>query len=356
MTVATLEGVTARTVDSARLRTRVLFTGPEHATPVLFLHGNLSSAAWWEETMLGLPDGWRGIAPDLRGYGGADPAAKIDAKRGVDDLVDDTVALLDNLAIDRVHLVGNSLGGTVVWRLIALHSERLASVTQADPGSPWGFVGTRDALGSPTTADFAGSGAGLVNPLFLAALKAGDSGSESPFSPRSVLRALVVRPPFIPAREDALVGSMLETHLGDDAYPGDVEPSPNWPFFAPGVFGPNNALSPKYATDPAEMLAADLKPPILWVRGSHDLVVSDSAAGDPGFWGPLGLLEGYPGQETFPPQPMVSQIRHLLDGYESAGGHVAEAVIDDCGHVPFIERPSEFNRALHAHLAANHDN
>jgi pimeloyl-ACP methyl ester carboxylesterase len=42
-----LPGITARTIATGRLSTRVLFSGPEDGTPVLFLHGNLSSATWW---------------------------------------------------------------------------------------------------------------------------------------------------------------------------------------------------------------------------------------------------------------------------------------------------------------------
>ncbi len=65
----------ARSVRSARLTTRVLFSGPEEGVPILFIHGNLSAATWFEETMQRLPETYRAIAPDLRGYGGADPAA-----------------------------------------------------------------------------------------------------------------------------------------------------------------------------------------------------------------------------------------------------------------------------------------
>lgn len=75
-----MKGVTARTVRSDRLATRVLSSDHRTETPVLFLHGNLSAASWWEETMLRLPPGFHGLAPDLRGFGEADPEEKIDAR------------------------------------------------------------------------------------------------------------------------------------------------------------------------------------------------------------------------------------------------------------------------------------
>src|SRR5215470_12392750 len=101
MTVPTLAGITAKTITTPRLTTRVLFSGPEDGTPILFLHGNASSATYWEEVMLALPPGFRGIAPDQRGYGEADRVQKVDATRGMGDFADDAVALLDTLGIQK---------------------------------------------------------------------------------------------------------------------------------------------------------------------------------------------------------------------------------------------------------------
>ena len=64
MTIPTLPGITPKMITTQRIATRVLFSGPDDGVPVLFLHGNSSSATWWEETMLSLPAGFRGIAPD----------------------------------------------------------------------------------------------------------------------------------------------------------------------------------------------------------------------------------------------------------------------------------------------------
>ena len=87
-TVPTLPGITSKIVDADRIKTHVLFSGPDDGTPVLFIHGNASSATYWEEIMLMLPDGFRGIAPDLRGYGDTEDKL-IDATRGMGDWVDD---------------------------------------------------------------------------------------------------------------------------------------------------------------------------------------------------------------------------------------------------------------------------
>ena len=351
MNIPTLEGITAKTITTKRITTRVLFFGPEDGIPVLFLHGNVSSATWWEDTLVNLPAGYRGIAPDQRGFGEADPDAKVDATRGMGDFADDALALLDHLGCDRAHIVGNSLGGMVIWRLLMKASERFLTATLADPGSPFGFGATRDVDGTPTTPDFAGSGGGLSNPELIRLMKKGEMSAENPFSPRAALRMLLVKPPFIPEREDELVMAMLSTHLGNQAVPGDAEQSPHWPHMAPGVWGASNATSPKYAGDVEKIIQCDPKPDILWIRGSHDLVVSDTAASDPGLLGRMGLLPGWPGEENYPPQPMLGQTRAILEKYAATGGSYKEVIIEDTGHVPFIEKPGEFNKAFHPHIS-----
>jgi len=352
MNVPILPGITAETITTTRLTTRVLFAGPADGIPVLFIHGNFSSATWWEETMVALPPGYRAIAPDQRGFGAADPAVKVNATRGMRDFVEDAMALMDHLGYDRFHLAGNSLGGLVAWWFMADASERLLSVTLPGPGSPYGFGGTRDAHGTPTNDDFAGSGGGLLNPILIQGLLDGDHGTEAPFSPRNVLRLLVWGPPHIPEREDDLLEAMFQVHIGDRDLPGDKEPSPNWPYVRPGKWGATNAMSPKYVGDLVErILAAQNKVKVLWIYGADDVAVSNSAASDPGTWGPTGRLPGFPGADRYPPQPMMEQIRVLLDAYSEAGGHYEEVAVKDSGHVPFITHQDEFNHVFHAFLA-----
>ncbi|HML22948.1 MAG TPA: alpha/beta hydrolase [Aggregatilinea sp.] len=351
MSVPTLPDITAKTIITDRLSTRVLFAGPDDGVPVLFVHGNASSATFWEDVMLALPEGFRGIAPDLRGYGGADRAAKIDARRGMRDFSDDLRALLDTLGIDKAHVVGHSLGGAVIWQMMMDIPERLITVTQVDPGSPFGFGGSKGLDGQPTQPDFAGSGGGTVNPDFARLMGEGNRAADNPqASPRIVMNSFYWKPPFVPAREEDLLSSLLSEHVGPEQYPGDFVPSENWPNVAPGVWGPINAMSAKYAAPVEGLYAADPKPPVLWVRGSDDQIVSDMSLFDFGTLGKLGAVPGYPGEDVFPPQPMVSQTRAVLEQYAARGGSFREEVIEGTGHTPYIEKPAEFNALLHAHL------
>ena len=351
MNTATIPGITAEIVTTNRLTTRVLFAGPKNGTPVLFIHGNFSSATWWEETMVSLPPKYRAIAPDLRGFGGSDPAVKVNALNGMRDFVGDAIALMDELGYDRFHLVGNSLGGLVVWWMMADEARRLISVTLAGPGSPYGFGATRDERGTPISDDFAGSGGGLLNLELLQMLKDGDRSTDSLSSPRAVLRRLVWGPPFVPDREEDFLDAMFQVHLGDTGLPGDKQISTNWPYVAPGKWGPMNALSPKYIGNLIErIINADTKVNVLWVYGTEDVAISNSAASDPGTWGPTGQLPGFPGVAEYPPQPMMDQIRTVLNDYEARGGEYREVAVEGSGHVPFISHLSDFNNCFHVHL------
>ncbi len=184
----------------------------------------------------------------------------------------------------------------------------------------------------------------MVNPEFPRLMAAQDRSTDNPqASPRVVMNSFYWKPPFQPAREEDLLSSLMSEKVGDQKYPGDFVPSENWPNVAPGKFGPINALSPKYVGDTVErFLASPNKPHVLWIRGDSDMIVSDNSFFDFGTLGKLGYVPGWPGEDVYPPQPMVSQTRHVLDQYRANGGSYEEVVIAETGHTPYIEKPEEF--------------
>ncbi len=349
--IPTLSGITSRTIDTPRLKMHALFSGKDDVTPVLFVHGNASSATFWEEIMLKLPAEYRGIAVDLRGYGDTEDKL-IDATRGYGDWVDDIVSFAQTLGLNRYHVVGHSLGGAVVISLIAAAPASIWSATLVNPGSPYGFGGSKGLDGTPCYDDFAGSGGGVVNPEFPKLIAAGDRSSDNPqASPRVVMNGFYWKPPFKPAREEDLLSSLLSEKIGPERYPGDSVASPNWPNVAPGKWGPINATSPKYVGDSVErFLAAAPKPPILWVRGDSDMIVSDNSMFDFGTLGKMNLVPGWPGEDVYPPQPMVGQMRAVLERYATNGGKYWEKVMPDTAHTPYVEKPDDFAALLLQHL------
>ena len=349
--IPTMPGITSKMIDTPRLKMHALFAGAESGTPVLFIHGNASSASFWEEIMIKLPAEYRGIAVDLRGYGDTEDKL-IDATRGYGDWVDDLNGFTQALGLNRYHAVGHSLGGTVALNWISAAASSVISATVVNPGSPYGFGGSKGLDGAPCYDDYAGSGGGVVNPDFPKLIAAGDRSTDNPqASPRVVMNSFYWKPPFKPAREEELLSSLLSEKIGPDKYPGDAVASPNWPNVARGRWGPINATSPKYVGDSVErFLAATPKPSVLWVRGDGDQIVSDNSLFDFGTLGKLGAVPGWPGDEVYPPQPMVGQMRAVLDQYAAKGGRYWEKVMADTAHTPYVEKPGEFVNLLLTHL------
>ena len=346
--IPTLEGVTSQMVQTARLEVHVLTAGPEEGTPVLFIHGNGSSSTFWEETMLALPEGFRGIAPDMRGYGDTEPLP-VDATLGLGDMVEDVRSLVEAMGLGKFHIVGHSMGGGVVMKYAIAYPDDLLSITLVYTMSPYGYSGSKDVDGTPCHEDGAPAGAAGVNPDFVKLMAAGERGTENPMAPRNVMRQFYFKPPFIPEREEDLLSSMLSTRVGEDWYPGDSVPSEHWPGAAPGKRGVINAISRKYF-DASGIVEIEPKPPVLWIRGADDLVVSNNAMWDIAALGAMGFVPGWPGPDDCPPQPMLDQTRAVLERYQAKGGSYKEVVIADAGHCPFIEKPGEFNAAFHAFL------
>jgi len=337
-----LPGITAQRVQTSRLTVSVLSVTGRTGPAVLFVHGNVSSSLFWQPAMLALPEPYRPLAIDLRGFGDTDPEP-VDATRGVRDYADDLAATIAMLGLEPVHLVGWSMGGGVVLQYLVDRpgTHRVASLTLVDPVSPFGFGGTRDLDGTLCDPSGAGSGGGAGNPDFIARLAAGDRSDESPLSPRQVLLAHYVKPPHVPEHLDIFVESMLSTRLGDDHYPGTSRAAGAWPGIAPGDRGVLNTMAPTHFRI-ADLSTVQPKPPVLWLRGADDVIVSDTSLYDLAYLGSIGAIPGRPGEQAWPPQPMVGQTRAVLDGYAVAGGRYREVVIDDAGHGPHLDQPKRF--------------
>jgi hypothetical protein len=152
-----------------------------------------------------------------------------------------------------------------------------------------------------------------------------------------------------PAHEEMLLDEILKTVTGDDGYPGDSRPSEHWPGMAPGTRGILNALSPKYC-DWSGIAGLDPKPPVLWTHGTADIIVADGSVWEMGTLGKMGAVPGWPGEDVFPPQPMVSQIRAVLEGYRKAGGRVEIELFEGSGHFPPIDAARRWSEVFFGFL------
>lgn len=99
--------------------------------PVLAFHGITANHLMWEPVAGLLGKHAQLIAPDLRGRGGS---AELPGPWGMAAHVDDAVATLDALGIDRAMVVGGSMGGYVAVLFAARHPDRVTSVGLCDGG------------------------------------------------------------------------------------------------------------------------------------------------------------------------------------------------------------------------------
>jgi pimeloyl-ACP methyl ester carboxylesterase len=352
MPATLLPGIVAHTVTTPRLTANVLerpAAGDPSAT-VVFVHGNVSSSLFFMPTMHALPADVRALAIDLRGFGDSE-TLPVDATRGLRDFADDVVSVLDALGLGAVHLVGWSMGGGVVSTILLEHPERVLSLTLEAPVSPYGFGGTHGPDGARNDADGAGTGGGGANPDFVARLEAGDADSVEQTSPRGVFRAAYTAKPDAQAElEDLWVQSMLSTKTGVDNYPGDSVPSGNWPGFAAGTRGVLNTMAPQHF-DVSGIADLAVKPPILWIHGEKDAIVSDGSFFDLNMLGQLGVIPGWPGADVAPPQPMKAQTRAVLDRYRANGGTYREVALSEAGHAPHLDEPDAFVAELVEHIS-----
>lgn len=336
-----LSGITQRAISTDRLTVAYLTVG-SGAIPIVLMHGNCSSSLFFQDFMLALAatGSYTIYAPDMRGYGDSE-VLPVDGTHGVQDFSADLDAFVRALELPSFHLLGWSLGGNVALQYAIDYPGKLRSLTLESTGSPFGFGGTRDAIGSPTRPDYAGSGGGTANVDFVQQLAQGNRGNDQ-VSPRTTMNTFYFKPPFqvSPEREEILVSAIISTRVTPGNYPGDRTTSTYWPYVAPGTQGVNNALSPKYLNQSNFALCSS-KPAVLWIHGADDQIVSDTSLFDLGFLGQIGLVPGWPGAEVYPPQPMKLQIRTVLAQYQAHGGQYREVVLPECGHSPHIEKQAD---------------
>jgi pimeloyl-ACP methyl ester carboxylesterase len=132
-------------VGELSFRTRVAGDGDDL---VILLHGYPQSSWEWHAQLPALAAaGYRGVAPDQRGYS---PGARPMGVEQYDQraLVGDVLGIADHFGAQRFHVVGHDWGAIVAWHVAAWHPERVRSLTSASVFHPAAFA---RALNDPTT-------------------------------------------------------------------------------------------------------------------------------------------------------------------------------------------------------------
>ncbi|MBX7434759.1 alpha/beta hydrolase [Mycobacterium sp. Y57] len=121
-------------VEARGVRFHVTEAGPEGGRPVLALHGWPQHHGVYHDLLADPPEGMRIIAPDLPGYGWSGPAPHRWAK---EDVASDVVALMDEMGLQRVLLVGHDWGGYIGHLLTLRVPERIEGYLALNIAHPW---------------------------------------------------------------------------------------------------------------------------------------------------------------------------------------------------------------------------
>lgn len=328
-------------ITTSRLTTAYYHGGTLGKTKLMLVHGNASSSVFYLHLMERLEEYFEMVAPDLRCFGDSD-ALPVDATRGMRDFSDDIHELVEALGWDKFVILGWSMGGGVAMQYAIDHSECLEGIILQAPLSPFGFGGTYGEDGKKLEPVGLASGGGCANQRLVQSLLNG----EREFM-RTALMSTYVKPGFSceEAWEERMLDGIASTKVGEGMYPGNFVPCAKWPGIVSGDNGICNTMSPVYC-DLSGLADIDKKPMILWVRGDSDIMVSDNSMADFGQLGAIGMVPGWPGMEEFPPQPMISQTRFVLEKYRKNGGDYKEVLMKDAGHACHVEKEEEFTKLL----------
>jgi pimeloyl-ACP methyl ester carboxylesterase len=123
--------------------------------PVVLLHGFPETGDAFAQVAAQLGKRYRLIVPDLRGAGLSERSPSGYEKK---TLATDVRALLDQLKIDRAHVIGHDIGARIAYAFAVQYPERLLSLTVAEAFIE-GLAGTTQfkllAPGNPRTQHFA---------------------------------------------------------------------------------------------------------------------------------------------------------------------------------------------------------
>src|ERR1700716_3451869 len=106
--------------------------------PLLLIHAGIADARMWEPQVEAWADRVDMIRPDLRGFGDSELPPMSYASR------EDLVGLLDRLGVNRAHVVGCSMGGTLAIDLALEHPERVERLVLGAAGISGSNLGAAD--------------------------------------------------------------------------------------------------------------------------------------------------------------------------------------------------------------------
>lgn len=259
------------------ISTLTMGSGPD----VLLLHGLGGTRASLFETAAALSRCYRVHAPDLPGFGSSSKPAR--GSYNARWYAENILGLMDQLGIERAHVVGNSMGGRVALELGLTAPERVRALGLLCPAVAWLRRGFHPIV-RVLRPEF-----GMLPHAFRRSIVAAQFWSM--FGDRDVID---------PAVADLMVDEFRRIYHSAGA---------RYAFLASAR---NIYLEAPLGKDGFYTRLSELKPPALFVWGTHDPLI---------------------------PAAFGRHVRKWLPSAE-------QITIERCGHVPQVERPEETNELL----------
>ena len=102
------------------------FSNQGNGEPVLLIHGVGSANEAWDGVLAAMATDRRYIRYDLRGHG---RSSQTPGPYTLNDFVEDAIALIDHLELEKVHLIGFSLGGLIAQAIALNRPDRLKTLS-----------------------------------------------------------------------------------------------------------------------------------------------------------------------------------------------------------------------------------
>jgi 3-oxoadipate enol-lactonase len=119
------------TVDGVRLACYI--RGAADAPPLVLLHGLGSRASTWDTVAAEFAKHFRVLAIDQRGHGDSDRPGEYSFEL----MRDDVLGVLDRLGLNRINLLGHSMGGTVAYLIAEKEPGRIGRLILEDTPPPF---------------------------------------------------------------------------------------------------------------------------------------------------------------------------------------------------------------------------
>ncbi len=102
--------------------------------PVLLIHGFAGSFLNWEKVWQGLEQDYRLVAVDLPGFGLSEKTQKLEDEPFIEMYCDFVNHVIEELNLDSLYIVGNSMGGYISWEMAHREQEKIKKLVLVNSG------------------------------------------------------------------------------------------------------------------------------------------------------------------------------------------------------------------------------